>query len=139
MTELSDSPELLVGRCVDDADVVAYLATHNPKKKVKKSIDDELVWSSKKAGLEIQGLRASRRITTVFLHAKGYEDFKQYRGVLPHGLKFGMTKDETKSQMQLPPSFDGPTHTSWDFDDYRLIVQYWPDNSIMVVAVTGDF
>jgi len=136
----ADLPALL-GRRVDDAAVAEFLQGVDPAAKVTRDDDDpdELDWVSMQAGLVVYADADSARITTVFLYSQGHEGASQYRGPLPHGLDFSMGQAEVQASFPRPPDFTSDEYDTWDFDDYRLVVDYGHDGTISMATVTGDF
>jgi hypothetical protein len=133
-----DLPALLRSR-IDDREVLDFLSGLDPKAKTVLADEDELNWISEKSGVVVYGDPESKRITTVFLYGQGVEDCDQYQGPLPHGLDFTMDKSRVQASFPRKPDFTSGEHDTWDFDDYRLAVQYRRSGTISVVTVSGDF
>jgi len=132
-------PATLLGKAIDDPQAQSFFTSLDPKAKLKKSDLDEPRWISKSAGIEVHADKESRRIDTVFLYSQGLYNFTQYKNPLPHGISFSMTKDQVKACFSVPSNFTSPEHDTWDFDDYRLIVEYGSTGFVKTVTVTTAF
>lgn len=81
-----------------------------------------IYWEAPHAGIEV--LESDGVVDAVFLHAEGRDDFAEYRGPLPGGVHFGMSRTEARACLGEPewkgPVLDvaglGPSAT----DRYRL-------------------
>jgi|SRR5450631_2350059 len=120
----STSPQDLLGKTINAPDVAEVLSALDPKTKVTVTSLKEPRWISKASGVVIYADKVTSRITTVFLYAEGEDKFKQYKHPLPHGLQFSMSKEQATACVPMPPNFTSPAHDAWDFEGYRLVVQY---------------
>jgi hypothetical protein len=118
----------LIAAPIDDAEVTAFLATLDPVTRVLRA-EDQWRWISESAGVEIHA-ESSRRIMVVFLYNQDVDGFSRYRGSLPHGLRFDMTREEVTAAMGQPPVASGEHHQKWDVETstaygfYGLVVMY---------------
>jgi hypothetical protein len=124
MSQSPADPSVVVGKTLDDPDVIAFLAALDPKTKSTVNEEGEPEWFSKVAGVEIRADTRSRRIKTIHMFAEGEDGYRQYAGPLPHGMSYTMKKDDVKARFTSPPKLTSPQHDTWDFEDYRIIVMY---------------
>jgi hypothetical protein len=129
----------LLGLRIDDPAVTEFLHGVDPATKVIRTDEDEPRWISKQAGMVVYADGESARITTVFLYSEGHQGASQYRGPLPHGLDFSMSKAQVQASVPRPPDFTSDEHDTWDFDDHRLVVRYGRTGTISRATVTGAF
>ena len=118
------------------------LTVELPATELEQEIDKlarEPRWISKKAGVVIYSEKTSKRITTVFLYSEGEEGFKQYGGLLPHGLSFSMTQDQVKACFTAPPRFSNAERDTWDSEERRVIVRYRKTGPIARISATTAF
>jgi hypothetical protein len=136
-TSFEKDPVQLLGRDLKSPEVSTWLRSVDPKTKVV-VLDRKPRWVSKVAGLEIQCPFDSSLVTTVSFYAEGVDDFRKYKGPLPHKVTFDMKRPQVLAAVGAKPDFSSDEHNAWDFEDYRFIVMY-EGNDIQSVAVTGDF
>lgn len=81
-----------------------------------------IYWEAPHAGIEI--LENNGVVDTVFLHAEGRDDYTAYRGPLPGGVRFGMSRSEARTCLGEPewsgPVLDVPGLGPSATDRYRL-------------------
>jgi hypothetical protein len=131
---------LLLGKPIDSPETTAALANFDAETKVKiDKLAREPRWISKKAGVVIYSEKTSKRITTIFLYAKGEEGFEQYAGLLPQGLSFSMKQDQVKACFTTPPRFSNAERDTWDTEERRLVVRYQKTGAIARVSATTAF
>jgi hypothetical protein len=71
-----------------------------------KKIPATTYYSYKEKGLSIR-LDERGFITTIFFYAEGADGFRQYRGGLPYGISFTMTRTEVEKAIGRASRYDG--------------------------------
>jgi len=76
-------------------------------------------------------------VSTVFLFAERVQKHRQYQGALPHGLKFGMSRDQVRTLLG-EPHWTSPMLPvdRWHYDGYRLAVNF-DDCGVMTYLSVG--
>lgn len=76
-------------------------------------------------------------VSTVFLFAEGVQKHRQYQGDLPHGLRFGMSRDQVRALLG-EPQWTSPVLPidRWHYDGYRLAVNF-DDSGAMTYLTVG--
>jgi hypothetical protein len=76
-------------------------------------------------------------ITTVFLHALGHEDHRQYAGELPGGIQFGDSPDAVQELLGASDARGaGGAWDKWYSETWSLHVQYSAAGGVALVTVT---
>jgi len=128
----------LLGKEIGEAEVTRFLKKLDAGEAVRLTELKEPRWISEDAGVVVYASPKSARIHTVFLYADGHEGHSQYKGPLPHGIKFSMDMKQVKSCFSKKPSGTSDEHLAWDFDDYRIVVNFDDEEAITIVGLTSD-
>jgi hypothetical protein len=140
MTDFSHDLSALLGRSIDDAEVRTFFAHLDDRVPVTMSRMEEPRWIAYSVGMEVHAALPSRRITTVFTYAEKTQDRnqKQYRGELPHGLGFALSREQVLARMNTAPDKSSTRHDAWVFETYYLAVQYDKTGKIHTIGVSGN-
>ena len=126
----------LLGLCINGDAVRDYAAKHGETPTVR---DDDGILDVELAslGIALVAPADSGIIRTVFMYNEGVEPgYTRYDGPLPQGINFRMGRSEIQAVMGHP-GFSSPQHDAWDFQEFRLSVQY-RGTLPSVISVTTD-
>lgn len=75
-------------------------------------------------------------VTTIFMFAEGQQGHTQFQGVLPEGLKFGMSRDEVRTLLGAS-QWSSPVLPidRWHKERYRLVVHFDDGETIGLVSI----
>jgi len=142
----------LLGRTSSDPAVVALLGTLGIAQPIKPPKRDQEYRGveakafgiglnfSRAEDLDLPGVQdlpeGTLVVSTVFLFAERVQKHRQYQGVLPHGLEFGMSRDQVRALLG-EPHWTSPMLPvdRWHYDSYRFVVHFADSGVIAYVTL----
>ena len=95
--------------------------------------DDSGYFLQRSLGFEAT-VRTDERVGIIYFHSAGHHGYEQYRGELPRGLDFSMSRSDVRSLIGAPAAEGGPVTDiltdkeihwdRWTFPEYQLHCQY---------------
>jgi len=136
--------ESLLGKSVNDDKVHDFIKDSPDDVKMSSFPDlDAYYYTIKKQGVSLM-FNGKDRLTTIFLYSEGVDGYKQFAGMIPHGLRFADTRSDVTKKLGLPARSGGgvdsllgkiPIWDKYHFSVYSLHVSYRPTGTIDLITL----
>jgi len=135
--QMEQSPISLLGKTLEDKDVINFVSNH--EKPFLKDGDFPLFYYySIIDGIEM--IVENNKITNIFLKSEGFEDYKQYAGLITKNISMNSNKVEVKNEFGEPTIINEDEITiygikiseseTYDLGDYLINFSYYSDGKI---------
>jgi hypothetical protein len=116
----------MLGKSINNAQIKVWLSELGAcTKAVINRFDDSYYYSFKSEGISLCFSNPDNRLTAIILYSEGADHFRQYKGDLPFGLSFQLTRREVESILGQPEEFGG-----------NGVIEYWTRYSSKGIGVT---
>lgn len=118
----------LIGKDIRGEEIQAFLSQIQSEPEISR-YDDPIIYfySFKDKGISLR-FTESDTLEAIFFYSEGADDFRQYKGLLPHGLSFTLNRNEIESILGVPEKSGGAE-----------VINYWvtyPSKKIHIVYNT---